>query len=118
MDGSLVVDGSLVMPGNLVLGDSLVVGWGLVVDSLAGEDEEAIVDQVVTVSMSGLVQIHQPSRSPGGGARAEGPGIGGTGPGGHGRGQGPEATGQGPGPGLYVRMYALVLVVLSKYDRV
>ena len=43
----------------------------LVVDSLAGEDEEGSVDQVVTVSMSGLVQIHQPSRSPGGGARAE-----------------------------------------------
>ena len=40
----------------------------LVVDSLAGEDEEASVEQVVTVSMSGLVQIHQPSR---GEARAE-----------------------------------------------
>ena len=43
----------------------------LVVDSLAGEGEEASVEQIVTVSMSGLVQIHQPSRSPGGGARAE-----------------------------------------------
>ena len=43
----------------------------LVVDSLAGEGEEDSVEQIVTVSMSGLVQIHQPSRSPGGGARAE-----------------------------------------------